>query len=168
MSLDLSVVSNKRISKEKKKALVGLLAQNGILRYLPNYYITKEGQIYIHVEVLPKPEKDDYWEDMDALIGKIGFMPKLEIILYSRHNKLSHQTSYNLALEIAALVDGIIYDHQMHILYNCHGRPLNPEDADGWDITYGKGCDLFTAAMGCMGAVLETQEKEETSETGKE
>jgi hypothetical protein len=56
-------------------------------------------------------------------IDAIGFSPKAVIGLESRHSKASHVENYRLGKELAKIVGGVIYDHQVAVVYDAEGVP---------------------------------------------
>ena len=95
----------------------------------------------VDISVHTKFELDDYWgeEEFDA----IGFTPKSEINIASRHTKESLLESYRIAKSLAKVVDGLIYDHQVCVIYDSSGKPRGHNRTDGSYEAFGAGVNLF-------------------------
>ncbi|MBW2164283.1 MAG: hypothetical protein JRF43_07565 [Deltaproteobacteria bacterium] len=158
MSLDLSVLMNKRMTKKFMEAVESLLRENNFHKDEYGYVSAKE-DVYVHIYVNLAPEKDEWWDDMDELVGVIGFFPKAEISLESRHTKESHTTNYVLAGQLAKLVNGVIYDYQVGVLYDSDGKPYACHRTDDEFEEYGAGMSLSMAAVGIVKDVLGTENK---------
>jgi hypothetical protein len=153
MSLDLMIVKKDRMSKDMRNKVHELLIKEGFEKgksvYTPNAEQTNIDVCYSTAAGIRW-----YWHDMDDLIEILGFMPKSEISLSSRHNQLSHVTSYKLAKKLASLVDGIIYDPQVGELYDHHGKPLKKGKRRGRAFKYGAGTELFMGSVGLVEKIL--------------
>jgi len=152
MSLDLMVVMKDRISKDLKNEVHTLLIQGGFEKGRHVYCLVNEN-INMDVSYSTAADIRWYWHDMDDLLLVMGFMPKSEINLSSRHTHLSHITSYKLAKKVAAHVDGYIYDPQVGELYDCQGKPLK-QSRKNRVFKYGSGTSLFMRSVGLVSEVV--------------
>lgn len=148
MSWDLSVLMRRRISQEHTESVHKLLWKNGFYRDEFGYLSVKEKYaLAIYIE-LPSDE-DDWWDDMHETIKEIGFFPMTDITLTSRLG--CHEMSYMLAKELARLVDGVIYDHQIGVVYNSEGEPYGGCLVDGEFEEYGAGSRPAFPIKTCKG-----------------
>ncbi len=152
MSLDLMIVIKDRMTKDLKKMVHDLLIQGGFEKGRHVYGLVNEN-INMDVSYSTAADIRWYWHDMDDLLSVMGFMPKSEINLSSRHTHLSHITSYKLAKKIAAHVDGYIYDPQVGELYDCRGKPLKQSRRKG-GFKYGSGTSLFMKSVGLVSEIV--------------
>lgn len=152
MSLDLMIVMKDRMSRDLKNEVHDLLIRNGFEKGKHVYSLVNES---INMDVCYSTAADIrwYWHDMDDLISVIGFMPKSEITLSSRHTRLSHITSYKLSKKIAALVEGFIYDPQVGELYDCRGKALK-QSRRKRIFKYGSGTSLFMKSVGLVSEIV--------------
>jgi hypothetical protein len=144
MSLDLSVLVKRKISPRFQKSVHNFLMVHGFFKDEYCYSFADENfsvDVYINLE----QEEDDSWEA--ELIDEIGFVPVTQLSLESRHNPESHALSYHFAKELAKLVDGVIFDRQVAVLYDCEGRPYACYRTDDKLKPYGAGAELFEEAV---------------------
>ncbi|MBA7689437.1 hypothetical protein ES703_97944 [subsurface metagenome] len=144
MSLDLSVLMEKKISKRLLGSVNTFLTVNGFVK--GDYgYSHVDDEISLNVYIDLEPEKDDYSDDQ--LTVAIGFVPMTVISLESRHDFESHQSNYHFAKQLAKLVDGVIYDHQVGVIYDFEGKPYACYRTDGDFKEYGAGAELFMQGL---------------------
>ena len=156
MSLDLSVLMNKKMSKDLIQVVDNFLIENGFVKDEYGYVAANEN-ISLDIYCEFTPEKDDWWDDVDELIAKIGFFPKAEIVLESKHAQASHIVNYQTAQRLAAIVGGVIYDYQVGVLYDSDGKPYACHRTDGEFEEYGAGIGMFMAAVGIVKDILDTE-----------
>lgn len=152
MSLDLMVVMKDRMTEDLKNKVHNLLIQGGFQKGKHLYSLVNE-EINMDVSYSTVADIRWYWHDMDDLLSVMGFMPKSEINLSSRHTHLSHVTSYELAKKISAHVDGYIYDPQVGELYDCHGILLKQNRRKRL-FKYGSGTAVFMKSVGLVSEVV--------------
>ena len=143
MSLDLCVLMPNRISKPLLKSVNDFLLVRGF--YKDKYCYVSEAT-NIEVYVTKKPEKEDYWDD-EGLAEAVGFMPMTELVLESRHTLESHRASYILAMLLAKLVDGVIYDPQVAVMYDPDGKPYAHYRTDDMLEEYGGGIEQTPSTL---------------------
>jgi len=146
------IVIKDRLTNDLKKMVHDLLIQEGFEKGKYVYSLFNE---YINMDVSYSTAADIhwYWHDMDDLISVLGFMPKSEINLSSRHTQLSHFTSYKLAKKIATLIGGFVYDPQVGELYDCQGKPLKQSRKERV-FKYGSGTALFMKSVGLVSDIV--------------
>lgn len=144
------VVMKERMSKSLREEIHALFIKERFKKDKYGYYSTDD---HVSLDVCYSTAADIrwYWTD-SVLLATLGFTPKAEINLESRHTQLSHITAYKLAKKIATLVEGIIYDPQVGMLYDHHGKPLKESKRIKGIFKYGGGMGLF---MKCVGLVKE-------------
>lgn len=151
MSLDLSVLIDKKPTEEQMQAVYDFLQANGFCKDEYGYRSEAEN---ISLDVYPEsdPEKDDFWiEDPPCVVW---FSPKTDICLESRHNRASHEMNYRLAKELARIVGGVIYDNQVGIVYDADGKPFDHcKKSDRFE-EYGSGMDLFMRGTRLFGSII--------------
>jgi hypothetical protein len=157
MSLDLSVLMPERISERLAKSVDDFLIENGFYEdvhiFENNYVYRCRGDgINIDVHVDLKPEEDEYWGDGED--EAIGFMPMTEFMLEARHSEKSFKASYLLAKGLAEVVNGVIWDHQVGVVYDSDAKPYANFRTDDKVEEYGAGMDLFMDAVGCVKDIL--------------
>ena len=146
MSLDLWVLKKDKISKELMMSIREFLTENDFIE--DEYsYCSSNKDICVDIYIEQSPENDELWDDMDELIDAIGFFPKAIIPCDSKHTEESHLTNYSLAKQLAKLVDGVIYDHQIAVVYNSEGEPYASCRTDGKLEEYGSGISMFVNAV---------------------
>jgi len=151
VSLDLSVLVDKKLSEEQLKSVHDFLRANGFCK--DRYgYLSDVDNISLDVYPDSDPEKDDFWtEDPPSVVR---FVPKTDIGLESRHNRESHEMNYRLAKELAKIAGGVIYDNQVGMVYDSDGKPLDHcKTGDRFD-EYGSGMDLFMRGVGLLSAII--------------
>jgi len=157
MSLDLMVVMKERLSKDLKSKVHSLLIKERFKKEKNGYYPT-DGNISLDIYYSTVKDIQWYWRD-SALLKDLGFMPKAEVNLESRHTEISHLTSYRLARKIATLTAGIIYDPQVGEFYDYNGKP-SKQGGRRRAFKYGSGTALFIKAVGIVDALTKEQNSE--------
>lgn len=152
MSLDLMIVMKERMPKILKDKLHALLIEERLKKDKYGYY-SAEDDVSLDVCYSTAADIRWYWTD-SVLLATLGFTPKAEINLESRHTQLSHITAYKLAKKIASLVDGIIYDPQVGELYDHHGKLLKKGKKGERVFKYGDGTDLFMKSVGLVEKIV--------------
>lgn len=151
MSLDLSVLVDKKLTEQQMQSVCDFLQANGFCRDRYGYHAEADN---IALDVYPdsNPEKDDFWtEDPPSVVW---FAPKTDIGLESRHNRESHEMNYRIAKELAKIIGGVIYDNQVGMMYDSDGIPFdNCKTGDRFD-EYGSGMGLFIRGIGIFGDII--------------
>lgn len=151
MSLDLTVLVKEKLSKKSIKDIIEFLATVGV--YKGEYvYESTDDRINIDISIDNNAEKDDYWEE--AEFQAIGFEPNAQIDMASRQNSDSHKFIYLVALQIAKIVKGVIYDHQIDVVYDSDGKPYGHDATDGQFEDYGSGIGLFMGVVDVVGDII--------------
>jgi hypothetical protein len=139
------------MSKALLKSVQDFLVVNGFHKDEYGFRSEREG-ISVDVYISRKPEADDYWEEDE--VDAIGFFPKAQISMESRHSEASHVENYRLAKELAKIVCGVIYDHKVAVVYDSDGLPCGHCRTDGKLEDYGAGVEPFMEAVGKVRDVL--------------
>lgn len=152
MSLDLSVITDKKITDEQMKAVIDFLSAHKFIQ--DKYgYSSEEDNLSVHVYLETEPEKNEFWKDGPPSV--VWFMPLTEIALESMHNRESHETSYCMARELAKLLDGFIYDNQVGVVYDSNRQPYDHFGTGKTFEKYGAGMDLFMCCVGSFSDILD-------------
>jgi hypothetical protein len=159
MSLDVTVMMRKRLSKELFSSLQALLKKEGFeKRRLGKYsfYGSTKKNIHVAIDISRTPLKgnDEYWKSAYEDDTGVDFLPKTTISLESRHTKQSHLKAYSFAKVITRLVDGIIFDEQMWTAYSPKGIPLRESDDEKEDLRYRKPIAPFMEIVSDLKQVL--------------
>jgi hypothetical protein len=101
--------------------------------------------IYLSIYIDRKPEKDDFWSDGPP--EAVWFTPLAEIYLESRHNRKSHKLSYHLAKKLAKVIEVVIYDHQVDVVYAPSRKPCDHFKTGEKLEKYGAGINPFMDAV---------------------
>jgi hypothetical protein len=151
MSLDLSVLVDKKLTEQQMQSVYDFLQANGFCKDRYGYHATADN-IALNVYPDSDPENNDFWtEDPPSVVW---FAPKTDIGLESRHNRESHEMNYRLAKELAKIVGGVIYDNQVGMVYDADGKPFDHcKTGDRFD-EYGAGMDLFMRSVGLFSAII--------------
>ena len=105
MSLDISVIIDKKITEEQMNSFIDFLQAHRF--HQDEYgYVCEEDNLSINIYIVTEPEKEDFWIDGPPKV--VWFTPLFEIALESMHNRESHETNYRLARELAKILDGFI------------------------------------------------------------
>ena len=140
MTLELSVLLDKKLTKLQLKSVCDFLQANGLCKDQYGYHAEAEN-IALDVYPISDPEKDDFWTEEPP--GVVWFVPKTDIGLESRHTLESHEMNYRVARELAKIIDGVIYDNQVGMVYDADGKPFDHcKTGERFD-EYGSGMDLF-------------------------
>ena len=148
MTLDLSVLVDKKLTELQLKSVCDYLQANGFCKDEYGYRLEADT---ISLDVYPgsDPEEDEFWtEDPPSVVW---FAPKSDIGLESRYNRESHVMNYRVAKELAKITGGVIYDNQVGMVYDSDGKPFDHcKTGDRFD-EYGSGMDLFMRGVGVFG-----------------
>ncbi len=151
MSLDLSVLIDKKLTEQQMQSVCDFLKANGFCKDRHGYHAEADN---IALDVYPDsdPEKDEFWtEDPPSVIW---FAPKTDIGLESRHNRESHEMSYRVAKELAKIIGGVIYDNQVGVVYDSEGRSIKHCKAGNRFDEYGSGIDFFMGAVNIFSDII--------------
>ena len=154
MSLNLSVITDKKITDELLKSVIDFILVNQFRQNEYGYHSGKDN-ICINIYTDTEPEKDEFWTDGPPTV--VWFTPRFEIALESLHTRESHETSYRIARELATLLDGFIYDNQVCVLYDSDGQPCDHYRTGKVYEKYGAGIDLFMGFAGMMNDILRSE-----------
>ena len=155
MPLDLSVLMEEKISSRLKKSIDTFFTANEF--YEDDYcYSSADEEIALDVYINSEPEKDEIWSDGE--IEVIGFAPMTEIVLESRQNRKSHELNYQMAKQLANLVNGVIYDSQVAVFYDYRGKPYACLRTDNKFEEYGAGASVFMDGMNIASDVIDEME----------
>lgn len=154
MSLDISVITDRKITEERMKTVIGFLLANQFRQDEYGYHSIKEN-IYINIYISSEPEKDEFWTDGPPTV--VWFTPQFEIALESLHTRESHETSYRIAKELAALLDAFIYDNQVGVVYNSDGKPCDYYRTGKVYEKYGAGMDLFMSLVDSIKDIIKSK-----------
>jgi hypothetical protein len=155
VSLDLSVITDKKITDERMKSVIEFLLANRF-RQDEYGYLSEKDNLFISLYIDMEPEKDEFWTDEPPKV--VWFTPLFEIALESRHNRESHETSYRIARELAKLLDGFIYDNQVGVVYDLDGQPCDHHGTGERFEKYGAGIGPFMGVVGMMKDILESKQ----------
>jgi hypothetical protein len=154
VSLDLSVIIDKKITDEQMNSFIDFL-QAHRFRQDEYGYVCEEDNLSINIYIVTEPEKEDFWIDGPPKV--VWFTPLFEIALESMHNRESHETNYRLARELAKILDGFIYDNQVGVVYDSDGHPYDHFETGKSFEEYGAGIVLFIGFAGMMKDILDTK-----------
>ena len=154
MSLDLSVIIDKKITDEQMNSFIDFL-QAHRFRQDAYGYVCEEDNLSINIYIVTEPEKDDFWTDGPPKV--VWFTPLFEIALESMHNRESHEINYRLARELAKILDGFIYDNQVGVVYDSDGQPYDHYETGKSFEKYGAGISLFMGFSGMMKNILDSK-----------
>ena len=155
MSLDLSVIMDKKFTELQLKSVIDFLQSNGICK--DQYgYCSEVDNISLDVYISSDAKNEDFWADGPPSV--VWFTPMEDISLESRHNLESHEMNYRLAKELAKIVGGVIYDNQVGMVYDSDGKPFDHcKKGDRYD-RYGSGMDLFMTGIGVFSDIMGEKE----------
>jgi hypothetical protein len=138
----VSILGGTRLSSKDRHAIHAFLTNNGYAGDDFGYYSTAEDG-FVTLYVIAEPEKEYYWvHDAPEVIW---FAPLTEIIVRSERNMESHNECYRIAKEIAVIImDCIIYDHQIGVVYDPDGNPYAHSVVDGHANEYGAGINVLS------------------------
>lgn len=159
MSLDLSVLMKERLTKERLTSLHEFLTKQKFVKQRLGstsfFYFSTKPNIYIDVFLIKAPIKgNDFWEDLYENGEKVDFPPKSAITMESRHTEASHLESYSLGKALAHRFGGIIYDHQMSMVYNARGTPICDPGGKEESLRYGAAIAPFMNAVAELMEIL--------------
>lgn len=155
MSFNLSVITDKKITDVLLKSVVDFLLADQF-RQDENGFHSEKDNICINIYTDTEPEKDEFWNDGPPAV--VWFTPRFEIALESLHTRESHETSYRIARELATLLEGLIYDSQVCVLYDSDGQPCDHYRTGKVYEKYGAGIDLFMGFAGMMKDILRSEQ----------
>jgi hypothetical protein len=143
--MHLSVLMTRKIADSERESVHEHLKANGFERDENGYHYTAQGiTIKIHVET--ELEKDSYW--IYGPVEVLWFIPETEIVLEAKYTIESFQTGYELAKQLAGIVRGVIYDHQVGIAYSWDGEPFETCGPRDQLAEYGTGMEVLQEKFG--------------------
>ncbi len=151
MSLDLAVITDKKLSRKQLKELSDFLRANGFRKDRYGYHASQKN-ISLDLFIDLKPEENEFWTDEPPMV--VWFTPLTEINLESRHTRKSHEMSYRIAKKLAKLIAGVIYDNQLCIVYDSNGKPCDHFGTGEKYEKYGASIDLFMCSVGMLEDIL--------------
>lgn len=154
MSLDLSIITDKKLTDEEVTSVIAFLLANRFYKDQYGYRMEAEN-ISLDVYTDSDTENDDFWNDDPP--KAVWFTPMTDIGLESRHNRESHEMNYRIAKELAKIVGGVIYDNQVGVVYDSDGQPCDHYGTGKPFEKYGAGIDLFMRGIGLFKDILESK-----------
>ena len=151
MSLDLAVITEKKLSRRQLKEVSEFLRARGFCKNRCGYHASQLN-ISLDLYIDLKPEKNEFWTEEPP--KSVWFTPLADISLESRHTRQSHQMSYRIAKKLAKLVGGFIYDNQFGIVYDPKGRPCDHFKTGEKFEKYGASINLFMRSVGMLEDIL--------------
>jgi hypothetical protein len=145
--MNVSVLMTRKITDSLHESIHEYLMNNGFERDDHCYHSTAEG-ITIEIQIEREPEKDTYW--VYGPVEVIWFIPETEIALEAKHNEESYKTGYLLAQQLADIVRGIIYDHQVGVAYSSEGEPFETCGPREHLPAYGTGMEVLQEKFGSI------------------
>ncbi|HEU19805.1 MAG TPA: hypothetical protein ENO00_10620 [Deltaproteobacteria bacterium] len=120
-TMHISVLMPQKISSELIGFVNAHLDECGFGRE-GDYYVIGSAEHFLTITIDKEPEKDLFWTYRTN--GVIWFIPMSQIILDSKKTEKSHMLSYETALNLARMTQGVIYDHVAGVAYNAEGEPF--------------------------------------------
>jgi hypothetical protein len=117
----LSVLTPRKISPELINLVEAYLDERGFRRE-GDRHVSGSKEHFRAITIDKEPEKDLYWTFTTNEV--IWFIPMTEIVLESKLTEKSHMKSYEMALDLARIIRGIVYDHLVEVAYNAEGEPF--------------------------------------------
>ena len=154
MSMDLTVLVKEKLTENTLNRLNEYLTKEGVFKG-DFVYESSDDRINIDIIIDNKIEESEFWEEKD--FKAVGFKPKAQVNLSSRQNQASHKFILLTALQIAKMINGVIYDHQVDVIYDANGIPYGHNRTDGMVEEYGSGMDLFLEATGITSDLLKKE-----------
>jgi len=155
LSLDISVIMDKKITDERMKTVIDFLLANQFRQDEYGYHSIKDN-ICIDIYIETEPEKDEFWTNGSPTV--VWFTPQFEIALESLHTRESHETSYRIAKELATLLNAFIYDNQVGVVYNSDGQPCDYYRTGKVYGKYGDGMDLFMGSVASIKDIMRSKQ----------
>jgi len=119
--MNLSVLVGHKISDDTARNLDAYLCTNGFRKEEAKYrHVRRDIDLVIYYE--PAPEYDVSWQYTPEEV--IWFVPMTEIVIQSRETEEAHRLNYEMAKQVARLINGVIYDHMARASYNAEGIPF--------------------------------------------
>jgi hypothetical protein len=134
--MHLSVVTPRKISAKTRADIEEYLFRSQFKNDGDRFECLREGHC-LAVVIDMEPEKDICWTY--ATNEVIWFVPMTELIIEAKETAASYRAGYDIALRLAGIAGGIIYDHLVDIAYNREGVPFE---------RYGMGEKLTPYGMG--------------------
>jgi len=151
MSLDLAVITDKKLSKEQLKEISEYLREIEFHKDRYGYHAAQEN-ISLDLFIDVKPETNEYWTDEPPKV--VWFTPLTEINLESRHSRKSHEMSFRTAKKLAKIIGGVIYDNQVEAIYDANGKPCDHFKTGEKFEKYGASINLFMRSVGMLEDIL--------------
>lgn len=145
--MHLSVLMTRKITESLRESLHEHMMINGFERNDHGYHCTTQG-ITINVQVETEPEKDTYW--IYGPIEVLWFIPETEVTLEAKYTEKSYKAAYQLARQLAEIVRGVIYDHQVGVAYSPHGEPFETCGPCEQLAEYGTGMEVLQEKFGSV------------------
>jgi len=137
--MNLSVLMPRKISEEQRNMVDALLTGYGIT-WEGMRYIDTEGETDIEIWIHNDPENDLFWIQGPVVV--VWFIPMTEIELISKAGDKAYRECYRLAKDIAGIVNGVIYDHKINVVYSAEGEPIDLLVVDRILPEYGRGVEI--------------------------
>jgi len=151
VSLDLAVITDKKLSRGQLKEVYEFLRANGFRKDRSGYHASQEN-ISLDLFIDLKPEENEFWTDDPPKV--VRFTPLTEINLESRHTRKSHEKSFRTAKKLAKLIGGVIYDNQLCTVYDSNGKPCDHFQTGEKYEKYGTSIHLFMRSVGMLEDIM--------------
>ncbi|MBN2514649.1 MAG: hypothetical protein JXC33_01310 [Deltaproteobacteria bacterium] len=145
VSMHLSVLMTRKITDSVRESVDEHLMTNGFERNDHGYHCTTQW-ITIEIQIETEPEKDTYW--IYGPIEVLWFIPETEIALEAKYTEESYDEAYQLAKQLADIVRGVIYDHQVGVAYSSDGEPFETCGPREQLAEYGTGMEVLQKKLG--------------------
>ncbi|MBN2255703.1 MAG: hypothetical protein JW736_08345 [Deltaproteobacteria bacterium] len=139
--MHLSVVTPRKISPDVHADIRDYLIQQQFRKDGDCFVSTREGHC-LEITIDMEPENDLCWTYPTSEV--IWFIPMTEIIIESKGTAASHMAGYDIALHLAGIAQGIIYDHLVDVAYNREGKPFERYGLGENLAQYGTGMNRLT------------------------
>lgn len=137
-TMHLSVLTPRKITPESIGFIDAYLMERGFIKE-NDRYISGYEALSLIITLDREPEKDLCWTYTTNEV--IWFIPMTEIVLESRLTEESHMTSYEMALDLARIIRGVVYDHLVDVVYNEEGKPFERYGLGEQLAEYGTGIE---------------------------
>ncbi|MBT8490967.1 MAG: hypothetical protein KJN62_07955 [Deltaproteobacteria bacterium] len=149
--MNVSVLMTRKITDSLDESVHEHLITNGFERDDHGYHCTTGG-ITIEIQIETEPEKDTYW--IYGPVEVLWFIPETEIALEAKYTEESYKTAYQLAQQLADIVRGVIYDHQVGVVYSSDGESFETCGPREQLPEYGAGMEVLQEKFG---PIVQTQ-----------
>jgi len=149
--MNVSVLMTRKITDSLQESVHEHLMTSGFERDDHGYHCTTQG-ITIEIQIETQPEKDTYW--IYGPVEVLWFIPETEIALEAKYTEESYKSGYQMAKQLADIVRGVIYDHQVGVVYSSEGEPFETCGPREQLAEYGTGMEVL---QGKYGSIIQTE-----------